>query len=232
MTYINKTLKDGAGADFVAAVWTPGRDSATNSSPVALDSESKARLDSLDNKLPALKNSLLPVAAQNITTKFREAFEMYPSARWTETLGSGDLIFIDGNAAAASYLTISKSPLNSGTESSVESSLTFDLPIELAFGASLSQRTLGQEFSVELVDTGTPLAEVTDLAISSITQATTVLTVDTTLAHNLSVGKSIGIRGIIPNINAICLGFILLRPFIKKYAPKPIPRPTPTTVAS
>ena len=133
--------------------------------------------------------------SSNITTKFREAFETYPSANWTEVKGSGDIIQIDGNAAAASYLVISKDPHNAGSESSIESTLTFTLPVEMAFGASMSQRTLGQEFSVEIVDTGTPLADVPDLAISSITQTTTVLTVDTTASHGLVVGKSIGIRG-------------------------------------
>lgn len=131
----------------------------------------------------------------NITTKFRDAFETYvPGEVWNETKASGDIIQIDGNAAAASYLVISKSPLVAGTESDVETVLTFTLPIELSFGASMSQRTLGQEFSIELIDTGLPLAEVSDISISSITQTTTVLTVDTTAPHGLVVGKSFGVR--------------------------------------
>ena len=135
------------------------------------------------------------LAAQNITTKFRDAFESYtPGAAWVETKASGDLIYVDGNAAAASYLVVSKDPLSAGTESSLSSVLSFAMPVELAFGLSLSQRTLGQEFAVEIVDAGTPLPDVPDLAIASITQATTTLTVDTTLPHGLSVGKSIGIR--------------------------------------
>ena len=135
------------------------------------------------------------VISQNITTKFREAFEAYaPGTNWTEVKGSGDIIQIDGNAAAASYLVISKDPHNAGTESSLESTLTFTLPVEMAFGVSMSQRTVGQEFAVEIVDTDTPLPSVSDIAISSITQTTTVLTVDTTAAHGLVVGKSIGIR--------------------------------------
>ena len=139
----------------------------------------------------------LPVASQNITTKFREAFEVYDpvrGGRWQEVKASGDLIYVDGNAAAASYLVISKDPLVAGTESSITSIGLVGMPIEAAAGLSMSQRTLGQEFAVEMVDTGTPLADVPDIAISAISQATTTLTVDTVTAHGLSVGKSIGIR--------------------------------------
>jgi hypothetical protein len=51
------------------------------------------------------------VVSANVTTKFREAFETYtPGANWTESKASGDLVFVDGNAAAASYLVISLSP--------------------------------------------------------------------------------------------------------------------------
>ncbi len=167
-----------------------------NTSSVAINPATEDTLANINGKLPALSNGLLPVASQNIVTKFRDAFESYtPGVNWTQTLGSGDLIHVDGNAAASSYLVISKNPLASGTESRITSDLTFSLPVELAIGAAMSQRTLGQEFSVEIVDAGTPLPDVSDLAISTITQATTVLTVDTTLAHGLSVGKSIGIFG-------------------------------------
>jgi hypothetical protein len=131
----------------------------------------------------------------NITGEYRESFETYPNAGLLEQKASGDLVFVDGNAAAASYLVISKSPLAAGTETTVETVETFALPVEVTVGASMSQRTLGQEFAIELVDTQPELAPVADLAISSITQTTTVLTVDTTLPHGLSVGKSVGIFG-------------------------------------
>lgn len=134
---------------------------------------------------------------QNITGKFREAFETYDpinGGRWSETKASDDLVFVDGNAAAASYLVISKSPLSAGTETAITSLGQVSLPIEASAGLSMSQRTLGQEFAVELVDVGNPLPDVPDIAISSITQATTTLTVDTATPHGLSVGKSIGIR--------------------------------------
>jgi len=136
------------------------------------------------------------VVSANVTTKFRESFETYSSGtNWAETKASGDLVFVDGNAAAASYLVISLNPLAAGTETSITSLSTFDLPMELSFGTHMSQRTLGQEFALEVIDTGTPLPDIGDLAISSITQTASVLTIDTTLPHGLSVGKSFGVYG-------------------------------------
>ena len=136
--------------------------------------------------------------SQNITTKFRDAFESYDpigGKNWKETKASGDLVFVDGNAAAASYLVVSKDPLSAGTETAIEGQINFALPVEISFGASMSQRTLGQEFSVEVVDTLPVLADVPLLEIASISQTTTTLTVDTVLPHGLSAGKSIGITG-------------------------------------
>lgn len=136
------------------------------------------------------------VSTTNVATTFRDAFSSYiPGAKWSEVKASGDLVYMDGNALSASYLVISKDPLVAGNETSVTAKTTFLLPAEVSVGLSMSQRTVGQDFSIEVVDTGTPLADVADLAISSITQSTTTLTVDTVLTHGLSVGKSIGIFG-------------------------------------
>jgi hypothetical protein len=136
------------------------------------------------------------VSPVNVLNKFRDAFEDYtPGEHWTQVLASGDIIALDGNAAAASYLVISKDPLTAGTESSLVSTETFTMPLDASFGASLSQRTLGQEFSIEIVDTRSPLTPPADLAISSIQQATTTLTISTTLAHNLRPGMRFGVRG-------------------------------------
>jgi hypothetical protein len=143
-----------------------------------------------------LRAAPIEAITQNIVTKFRDAFEDYtPGTDWNQVLGSGDLIHVDGNAAGTSYLVISKSPLSAGTESSITSDLEFSLPVELAVGLGMSQRTVGQEFAMEIVDSGTPLPNVLDLEIASISQATTILTVNTVLDHGLSVGKSIGITG-------------------------------------
>ena len=140
-------------------------------------------------------DTAMPTVTQNITSKFREAFEILSTDRWNIAAGAGDIVQVDGNTAAASYLVVSKSPWDAGNETVLESALTFMLPVELAFGAHRSQLSLGQEFSFELVDTSTPMADVPELAITSITQTASVLTVDTTLPHGLTPGKSIGIRG-------------------------------------
>lgn len=154
----------------------------------------RRNVDMLDGTYSEVITSI----SQNMTNKFREAFESYDpvnGGKWTESKGiSTDLVYVDGNAAAASYLVISKCPLHAGIETSITSIGQASLPIEAAIGVSMSQRTLGQEFSLEMVDTGAPLPDVPDIEISSISQSTTTLTVDTVLPHGLSVGKSIGIR--------------------------------------
>ena len=153
----------------------------------------RRNVDMLDGTYSEVITSI----SQNMTNKFREAFETYDpvnGGKWTESKASGDLVYVDGNAAAASYLVISKDPLTAGTETAITSIGRVSLPIEAAIGASMSQRTLGQEFSIEMVDTGAPLPDVSDIEISSISQATTVLTIDTVTPHGLSVGKSIGVR--------------------------------------
>lgn len=61
MAYTNKTLKDGNGADFTAAVWTPGRDAATLSQPVALSTEDKTSLDGILGRLGDLIGGRAPV---------------------------------------------------------------------------------------------------------------------------------------------------------------------------
>lgn len=153
----------------------------------------RRNVDMLDGTYSEVVTSI----SQNMTNKFREAFEAYDpvsGGKWTESKASGDIVYVDGNAAAASYLVISKDPLTAGTETAITSIGRVSLPIEAAIGASMSQRTLGQEFAIEMVDTGAPLPDVADIEISSISQATTTLTVDTVTPHGLSVGKSIGIR--------------------------------------
>lgn len=132
----------------------------------------------------------------NVTTKFRDAFENYvPNVLYKETKASGDIIVLDGNTAGASYLTISKSPWNVGTESILETIANFNLPIELSIGAHRSQAVAGQEFSVEIVDSDTQLPVYTEVAVSSMSQSGTTLTVNTATAHGLSIGMSIGIYG-------------------------------------
>jgi len=151
--------------------------------------------DSSNNWTEVSEGQPLPVSAHNIPTKFRETFEAWPSAEWVETKAAGDIVTVDGNAMGASYLTISMDPLSAETETYVDTVQSFSMPIELAVGLHASQQAWGQDLSVELLDRQFIAEAPADLAISSITQTTSVLTVDTVLPHNLAVGKRIGIRG-------------------------------------
>lgn len=143
-----------------------------------------------------LRATPVPVLPRNLNTKFRDAFEVFtPGASWNLTTGTGDIVQLDGNAASASYLVISKDPLSQGTESVIESTQTFRMPFDLAFGLHTSQRTLGQEIYAEAVSDEAPIATPSDIAISSITQATTTLTITTAAPHGLLPGMRIGVRG-------------------------------------
>lgn len=132
-------------------------------------------------------------AAANVVKKFREAFESWPSSKWRHYCDNGDLIFIDGNAASASYLVISKSPWVAGTESWIETIEDFQLPVECSWGAHLSQRTLGQDVSFEIVDIAPELPAIADIPIASISQTLTEVTITFASPHGLVVGKSIGV---------------------------------------
>jgi hypothetical protein len=130
----------------------------------------------------------------NITTKFRDGFENYNPTVWRENRATGDIIQVDGNAGGASYLVISKDPLTAGV-STVETVNTFDMPFEMSLGLHFSQRTNGQEFSVEVVSDETPTAAPNDVSIVSISQAGAVLTVTTATPHGLRPGMRAGTRG-------------------------------------
>jgi hypothetical protein len=140
----------------------------------------------------------LQTNTSNITTKYRESFETWapntPGSDWLQVLGNGDIARPEGNALSASYLVISKSPLFAGTETVIENVNRFGMPLEVCIGAHMSQRTLGQEFALELVSLDV-LPSLPDIEISSITQATTTLTVVTTTPHGLVPGKRVGITG-------------------------------------
>lgn len=147
------------------------------------------------------------VIPYNITGKFRESFETFtPGVFWNLTQDPNDIVLLDGNAVSAAYIVISKDPLTVGGVTTLETIDTFKFPFEAAVGLSMSQRTLGQELSVEFVDTLTPLEPVADVAIASIQQTTTTLTVTTTGAHGLVPGKRIGIYGVADSrLNYPCL---------------------------
>jgi hypothetical protein len=146
---------------------------------------------------PVSRGNPLFVAPENILAKFRETFETFvPGEKWALTQDSGDIVQLDGNAAGASYLVISKDPLTVGGVTTLETVETFDFPLETAVGLSMSQRVLGQELAMELVSTEAPLPPSAELTIVSIQQSTTNLTVTTSAAHGLVAGTRIGIYGV------------------------------------
>lgn len=139
----------------------------------------------------------LDVVPANVQTEFRESFETYDTTIvWSQTTGSGDIVQLDGNAASCSYLVISKDPLTAGNETIVETRASFTGPFETAVGLHMSQRALGQETSMELVSTDTPLSPVADLALSSMGSNGSTLYINTVNPHNLSVGQRVGLYGI------------------------------------
>ncbi|MTW18363.1 hypothetical protein GJ689_19355 [Rhodoplanes serenus] len=136
-------------------------------------------------------------------TKFRDAFEIFDTAsRWNAVqIPPGDIVQVDGNVAGASYLVISKDPLSEATETVIETLDRFVMPVRIAAGISLSQRINGQEFAFELVSTDdwpgvVPLTPAMPVAIASISQATTTLTVTTAAPHGLKIGEKASIYGV------------------------------------
>lgn len=138
----------------------------------------------------------LKVVPENITKKFREAFETFtPGVRWNLTHDSSDILRIDGDTASASYLVVSKDPWTAGTQTSLETIETFQMPVEAAIGLHTSQRAVGTEFNMEFVSTDT-IPSKPELAIAAISQSTSTLTVTTQQVHNLKPGMIIGIYGV------------------------------------
>ena len=159
-----------------------------------------ASVGTVNTSVQAVNTTLtngIPVTPANTTTKLREVFSTYsPGTTWTEVKGTNDIIQLDGNAAGASYLVISKDPFTTGSESSITTVDNYSVPIELSMGLSMSQRVVGQETAIEFASTETPSTVPADIAISTISQTTTVLTVNTTTAHGLIPGRRISIYGV------------------------------------
>lgn len=140
----------------------------------------------------------IPLKINNLNGKLREAFKTFPNTNWTvPKQASGDIIKIEGNAGGASYLSISLDPLTPNTETWVESVGRFKMPADLSFGAHMSQRTVGQEVSMEFVSDEPINPLFSDIAIASIQQTSTTLTITTNAEHGLKVGNRIGIRGVV-----------------------------------
>lgn len=140
--------------------------------------------------------------ASNITSKFRDAFESFsPNAfgsRWSASINGFDVVRVDGNCLGASYLSISRDPLgyDLDTETIIETVDSFDMPIDFSIGLHASQRVVGQDFYLEFVDSEDSLTPFAPVAISSISQTTTTLTVNTSAPHGFTVGQRLTVYGV------------------------------------
>jgi hypothetical protein len=144
-----------------------------------------------------INNNAVISQPQNVQTQFSDSFSTYNTTTgWSQSIGTGDIVQLDGNAVGSHYLVISKDPLTVSSETTVTTQAAFTGPLETGVGLSISQRVLGQETSLELVSTDTPYAAIADIAISSISQAVTTLTITTSSAHGLQSGARIGIYGV------------------------------------
>jgi hypothetical protein len=113
----------------------------------------------------------VPLNIKNFNGRLRDAFQTFPNTNWTvPKQGAGDIIAIEGNAGGASYLSISLDPLTPNTETWVESVGRFKMPFDLAFGAHMSQRTIGQEVSMEFVSDEPIIPLFSDIQVASIQQ--------------------------------------------------------------
>lgn len=131
-----------------------------------------------------------PVTLQDTFTSFDT------TNTWTQVAtASGDIVQVDGNAISASYLAISLDPLTENTETVIESKGTWNLPLRVGALIGTSQRTLGQEFSLELVSTESPTSTITAKTVSTLNQTTTTITVVTTTSHGLQCGDRVSISG-------------------------------------
>ena len=213
-TFGHLNVADGGGSLTIDATSLPLPTGAATETTLAALNTKTPSLDA--GKVPVkvdilqpLTNAELRATAVQITDNgksitvdsfneiLREAFQTFPNTKWTvPKQGAGDIIAIEGNAGGASYLSISLDPLTPNTETWVESVGRFKMPSELSFGAHMSQRTLGQEVSMEFVSDEPIIPLFSDIAIASIQQATTKLTVTTSQEHGLKVGNRIGIRGV------------------------------------
>lgn len=198
-----KVIYDDAGAGNTSlasiattnALQTQQLASLTSAATVAFQTSQLASLQSMDGKLPALIGSRVPMVGKNGTTALADSCVALTNFGVVGSLASGDLLIADGNAVGSNYVVLSLDPLSANTESRVEYNATFAMPYRASLGLSMSQRVLGQEVSVEFVDTGSLVAAFSSKAISSVSQSTTTLTVTTSASHGLTVGQAITIDG-------------------------------------
>lgn len=138
----------------------------------------------------------------NVNAKVRDALESFSTDRWNIVQqGAGDIVGLDGNAASASYMIISKNPLEENTETILESVNTFKMPYRVGAAVTLNQRIHGQEHVLEqvsvLTDSALAMPVLAPIPIAIIQQTTTTLTITfANAAHGLLPGDRISVYGV------------------------------------
>ena len=155
-----------------------GKQNADRSYPVVLASDSP-----VTNTMPILQDTFNSFDTTNTWSVINKA--------------TGDIIMVDGNALGSNYLSMALDPLTDDTETIIESKASFNKTDKNLYSfLSASQRVVGNEFSISLVSTETLEPAYGPVAIATISQTTTTLTVVTATPHNLDVGSRISISGI------------------------------------
>lgn len=143
-----------------------------------------------------------PVLNSTTNVIYRDGFETLDSSLWDVVQANGDMILPGGNTAGSGYMKISKSLDNDDTETIITSKFIVSAPVRIALGMSLSQRLQGQRFSFSLVGVdyaGNVISEIpldSPIAISTIQQTTTTLTVTTATNHGYVPGDRVNISGV------------------------------------
>lgn len=153
----------------------------------------------------SLLKTLLDRSYENWRTKTRYGFESLDTTAWQATIDADDLVEAAGDCAGAGYVRISKG-LSIGrstkTETELLSMFCIEPPFRVGVGLTLSQRLANQTFAIEVVgvDENDNVVNIAaswiPVAISSIQQATTTLTVTTATAHGLVPGDHVNIYGV------------------------------------
>ena len=155
-----------------------GKQNADRSYPVVLASDSP-----VTNTMPIVQDTFNSFDTTNTWSVINKA--------------TGDIIMVDGNAQGSNYLSMALDPLTDDTETIIESKASFNKTDKNLYSfLSASQRVIGNEFSISLVSTETPEPAYVPVAIATISQTTSTLTVVTATPHNLDVGSRISISGI------------------------------------
>jgi hypothetical protein len=156
---LNKLLAiiNQSSGDVIYATGTKGKGfTSFTSSSITLEFDTTAMSNSDEIQI-IYDNSLTEngaIAVGNAVSKFRDGFALglNPSiwdSSWTNQ-NSGKLRTL-GNSSGASYLQITMSPFAQDSEFTLLSKEVFKLPCRFGFGASISQRIIGQEVEFSLV---------------------------------------------------------------------------------